>query len=84
MLTEPQCPYAHGTSMYHSWWMLELAKATREASIALQFARERRKRLLAVKHGHDFGYDRRCKCGVTEIEYHMIRPDEDQPICHLS
>lgn len=39
------------------------------AIIAALYSREARKRLIAIKHGHDFGYDRVCCCGTREVDY---------------
>lgn len=29
-----------------------------------------------AKHGHYFGCERRCACGLTEKDYHMNQPGE--------
>lgn len=32
--------------------------------------------LKAIKHGHKFGDNRICSCGLSEKQYHLMTPEE--------
>lgn len=33
-------------------------------------------RLRLTNHGHRFGDDRQCKCGLSQRDYHALTPSE--------
>lgn len=49
-------------------------------SYTAKMERERRQRaaMRAIGHGHDWGRERQCACGMRQIEYHALHPDSHE------
>ena len=46
----------------------------------LDMKQNRRRLLRRIKHGHDFGYNRTCKCGLTDKNY-LLHNSYSQELC---
>ncbi len=62
--------------------MWESENAAWAESCRLKLLAKYREHLSSVKHHHHFGYDLKCKCGVSEREYAATR-NEDREVCLL-
>ena len=45
----------------------------------LKSLKETREKLRAINHGHVFGWNRECHCGISDTEYFNTLNDEKQP-----
>ena len=48
-------------------------------SLTINMKRQELRRKL--KHGHCFGYDRQCVCGLSEKDYYLLQRDTDKRMC---
>lgn len=48
----------------------------------MEWNRKREVALTRIKHGHDFGRDYKCSCGLTDLDYHIARNQHNfRPAC---
>ncbi len=43
--------------------------------------RKRQEFLIKIRHGHYFGYNRQCDCGLREKDYYLFQRDPRHSIC---
>lgn len=49
----------------------------------LEAARKLRNKLRENRHGHNFGYNRVCRCGLSERDYYMKQGDSEVCRCKV-
>ena len=43
--------------------------------------KEREEDLRKIKHGHDFGYDQKCDCGLILRDYYIYQQENPLTLC---
>lgn len=77
-------PPRHGTPEAEAYWRTRHALVIADENQKYQQRQAAEQALAARKHGHEFGRERQCRCGLFQIDYWGARAGgRSQPPCPL-